>query len=124
MNFGQCCSWLDDQDVSFRARAGLIRAWVVLAVALFVFSWRLWLSQSDFPQVPFFRITAQVPAAIELLLFSGVLVCLVGFEAGWAILSGDFRRSPCSSHSARPASFTTLGLPVLDPFGNFCRDDT
>ena len=78
MNFGQCCSWLDDQDVSFRARAGLIRAWVVLAVALFVFSWRLWLSQSDFPQVPFFRITAQVPAAIELLLFSGVLVCLVG----------------------------------------------
>ena len=78
MNFGRCCSWLDDQDVSFRARAGLIRAWAVLAFALFVVSWRLWLSQSDFPQVPFFRITVQVPAAIEMLLFSGVLVCLVG----------------------------------------------
>ena len=78
VKLGGCRSWLDDQDVSFRARAGLIRAWAVLAFALFVVSWRLWIAQSGFPQVPFLRIAVQVPSAVEWLLFLGVLGSLVG----------------------------------------------
>ena len=100
IKLGGCRSWLDDQDVSFRTRAGLIRAWAVLAFALFVVSWRLWIAQSGYPQVPFLRITAQVPSAFEWLLFLGVLGSLV-FVKKYKY----FHKEPCN-----PIVFFYFGL--------------
>lgn len=55
----------------------LHRLFAASGLLLFLVTWRLWIPQTRFPQVPLFDIAARVPPAVDWGLAAGILLSLV-----------------------------------------------
>jgi hypothetical protein len=76
MDCGRWIAWIDEPEANVARRNLFVQGWTGFALSLFAVTWRLWLPQQRFPQVPFFPIPGEVPRAIEGLLFFGMLLAL------------------------------------------------
>ena len=57
--------------------------WAICGLVLFAATWRLWIPQSDFPQVPLFRWVALLPNAIDWLCFGSLIIALMTAAMGF-----------------------------------------
>lgn len=78
MNFGRWIAWIDEPEASVDRRNRFVQGWAGFAIALLAVTWKLWIPQARFPQVPLFPITSEITGAIEGGLFAGMLIALVG----------------------------------------------
>ncbi|MBC7817548.1 MAG: hypothetical protein IAG10_11705, partial [Planctomycetaceae bacterium] len=66
----------------------LVRWWAIAGLTLFAATWKLWTSQTEFPQVPLFGWAESLPLLVDWLAFGVLLGSLV--YAAW---QPDSRRS-------------------------------
>ena len=65
--FGAMQTWFGFQEErrATSCLAWLARSWAVFNCLLFGVTWRLWISQSDFPQVPLVRAAGMLVACLQ-----------------------------------------------------------
>ncbi len=56
----------------------LMRCWAISSLVLFGLTWRLWVGQPAFPQIPFFETFVEIPALVDRCLFPVLLICPFG----------------------------------------------
>lgn len=56
--------------------------WAICGLVLFAATWRLWIPQSDFPQVPLFRWVALLPNALDWFCFGSLIIALMTAAMG------------------------------------------
>ena len=70
----------DDPAVTMLYR--LRRWWAICGLALFAVTWRLWVPQTVFPQVPLFRWGSVLPSAVDGACFGSMIVALIAAAIG------------------------------------------
>ena len=70
----------------------LRRWWAICGLVLFAVTWRLWVPQAVFPQVPLFRWASALPSAVDWLCFGSMIVALLAATGGLTPNGTDFTR--------------------------------
>lgn len=102
----------DSLDITAPTRQRLSRWWAVAGLMLLASTWRLWIPQTEFPQVPVFRWSGTIPAWLEWSYLFLLVVALVRIalrredKVEWLVAAGSlFLLTLIDQHRLQPWAY-------------------